>query len=87
MNIVFRDPPITKPRRYGGKNIQFFLQLSETPNQWAVLREDCPKATAFVFRSKYGKDFPDTEWVIVCETPNEPDKRTVYVRWVTEAAA
>ena len=46
MNIVFRDPPITKPRRYGGKNIQFFLQLSENPNKWAVLREDCPKATA-----------------------------------------
>lgn len=82
MTLEFRDPPTPSPRTLLGRKVKdFFAELADHPDRWAVFRERMPKEQTYVYRSRYGKQYPNIEWCIVCETPDERHLRTVYVRW------
>lgn len=89
MPIDFRDPPAAAHRitSHPGRVKSFFAELADHPDRWAVFRERMTRGTASVYRAKYSKDYPNVEWRIVCETPEERGLRTVYVRWSTEQRA
>lgn len=87
MELVFRTPPPpSKRKRKTGIVQRFITALAEHPGEWAVFRERVAAESAYVYRSKYSKDFPDTEWELRCETPEEPALRTIFVRVVRKGA-
>lgn len=87
MELVFRNPPPPTGRKRKAGVVQRFINaLAEHPGEWAVFRERVTASSAYVYRSKYGKEFPGTEWELRCETPDEPSLRTIFVRVARKGA-
>lgn len=82
--IVFRDPPQNRPHRARSKAREFVATLRQHPNRWAVWKENAKVTSTYVSLANYRRQYPDTEWCFVRETPDNPDICTIYCRVVSE---